>query len=85
MYVSSESDSDHLPRDTQASAHWSDGQDITDEGHEADDETNARDGRHEHQPDVNAPTGSIELKELKRSVDDHGKVDTAWFFFMHEF
>jgi hypothetical protein len=80
VYVSSESDSDHLPRDTRASAHCSDGQEITDNGHEADDETNARDGRHEHQTDVNAPTDSIKLKELKRSMDDHGKVYTAYFF-----
>ncbi|KAF8493377.1 SPX domain-containing protein [Russula emetica] len=77
VYVSSESDSDHLPRDTRASAHCSDGQKITDEGHEADDETNAHDGRHEHQTDVNAPTDSIELNELKRSMDDHSKVTTS--------
>jgi hypothetical protein len=81
VYVSSESDFDHFPRDTRASAHGSDGQEITDEGHETDGETNARDGRHEHQTDVNIPTDSIELKELKRSMDDHGKVDTAYFFY----
>lgn len=80
MYISSESDSGHLPRDTRASAHCRDGQEITDEGHGADDETNARSGRREHQTDVNTPTDSIALKELKRSMDDHGKVDSAYFF-----
>jgi hypothetical protein len=80
VYISSESDTDHFPRDTRASAHSSDGQEITDEGHEADDETNALGGSHEHQTDVNTPTDSIELKELKRSMDDHGKVYTAYFF-----
>ena len=80
MYISSESDSDHFPRDTRTSVHCSDGQD-TDKGHEADDETNVRGGRHEHQTDVNIPTDSIELKELKRSMDDHGNVDTAYFFY----
>lgn len=80
MYISSESDADLFPRDTRASGHSSDGQDITDEGHRADDETNARDGRREQQPDVNAPTDSIELDELKRGMDDHGKVDIAPFF-----
>lgn len=84
MYVSSESDSGHPPRDTRASAHCRDGQEITDEGHGADDETNARSGRREHQTDVNTPADSIALKELKRSMDDHGKVDSAYFFFMHE-
>jgi hypothetical protein len=79
VYVSSESDPDHFPRDTRASAHCGDRQEITDKGHETDDETNARDGRREHQTDVNTPTDSIELKELKRSIDDHGKVDTAYF------
>jgi len=84
VYVSSESDFDHFPRDTRASVHCSDGQEITDEGQEADDETNARDGTRYHQTDVNTPgrTDSIQLKELNRSMDDHGKVDTA-FFFMH--
>jgi hypothetical protein len=81
VYISSESDFDHFPRDTRASAHRSDRQEIADEGHEADDETNARDGRHEHQTDVNTPTDSIKLKVLKRSMDDHGKVDTAYFFY----
>jgi len=81
VYVSSESDSDHFPRDTRASAHGSDGQKITDEGHEADDETNTPgERRADHQPDVNTPTDSIEFKELKR-MDDHGKVDSAYFFF----
>jgi hypothetical protein len=79
VYISSESDPDHFPRDTRASAHCSDGQEITDKGHETDDETNSRDGRREHQTDVNTPTDSIELKELKRRMDDHGKVDTAYF------
>jgi hypothetical protein len=81
VYVSSESDSDHISRDTQASAHRSDGQEITDEGHETDDETNARDGRHEYQTSVKAPTDSIKLKELKKSMDDHGKVDMTYFFY----
>jgi len=83
VYVSSESDSDHFPRDTRAPgpAHCGDGQEIADKGHEADDETNARDGRHEHQTSVNAPTDSIELKELKRSMEDHDKVDSAYFFY----
>jgi hypothetical protein len=85
VYVSSESDSGHLPRDTRASAHCRDGQELTDEGHKADDETNARSGRREHQTDVNTPTDSIAFKELKRSMDDHGKVDSAYFLFIHEF
>lgn len=79
LFISSESDFDHFPRDTRASAHPSDGH--TDEDHEADDETNARDGGHKHQIDVNTPTASIELKELKRSIDDHGKVGMMSFFY----
>lgn len=80
MYISSESDADHFPRDTRALAHCSDGQEMADEGHEVDDETKAHDGRLEHQTDVNNPTDSVKLKELKRSVEDDGKVDTAYFF-----
>ena len=79
MYISSESDTDRFPRDTRAPAHSSDGQEIIDEGQEADEETNSRDGRHGHQIDVNTPTDSIELKELE---NDHGKVDTAYFFYV---
>ncbi len=55
--------------------HRSDGQEITDEGHEADGETNARNGRHGRPTDVNSRADSIELMELKRRVDAHSKVD----------
>lgn len=78
MYISSESDSDHLPRASRASSHGSDEQDITDEGHEADDETNAR-LTHEQQIDMDIHADSIELRELKRSTDAHSKVDAAYF------
>jgi hypothetical protein len=73
VYISS-SDSDHFQRDTRAFTHRSDGQEITDEGHEADDETNAPGGTREHQPGADTHTDSTELNVLKRSTDDHGKV-----------
>jgi len=84
VYVSSESDSDHFLGDSRASARHNDGQEIADGGHEADDEANARNERHEHQTDVNVYTDSIEFKELKRSTEDHGKVDMAYFC-VHKF
>jgi hypothetical protein len=83
VYLSSESDSDPFPRASRASAHRSDGREVTDEGHEADDETNTRGGRHEQQTDVNARADPIELKELKRSTDGPSRVDATYFFSMH--
>jgi hypothetical protein len=80
VYVSSESDSDHCLGDSRASARRNDRQVIADGGHEANDEANACNERHEHQTDVNTYTDSIEFKELKRSTGDHGKVDMAYFF-----
>ena len=76
MHISSESDFDPFPGASLASAHRSDGQEITDEGHEADDETNTR---REQQTDVNTRVDPIELKELKRRADGHNKVDTTHF------
>ena len=83
MYLSSESDSDPFPGASRASARRSDGREVTDEGHEADDETNTRGGRHEQQTDVNARAEPIELKELKRRTDGPSRVHTAYFFSMH--
>ena len=79
MHISSESDFDPFPGASLASAHRSDGQEITDEGHEADDETNTRRGRPEQQTDVNTRVDPIELKELKRRAEGHNKVDTTYF------
>lgn len=76
MHISSESDLDPFPGASLASAHRSDGQETTDEGHEADDENNTR---REQQTDVNTRVDPIELKELKRRADGHNKVDTTYF------
>jgi hypothetical protein len=76
----SESESDPFARVSPASAHRSDEQDITDEGHEADDETNAYSGRHEQQTDLDTRADPIELKEIKRRMDGPSKVDTVCFF-----
>lgn len=78
MNLSSESESDPLARVSLASAHRNE-QDITDEGHEADDETNACSGRQEQQTDLDTRADSIGLNELKRRMDGPSKVDTAYF------
>jgi hypothetical protein len=82
VLTSSESDSDLFPRASRASEHHSDGQEIIDEGHEADDETNALacGGRYEQQTDMDNRAGPIELKELNRRMDGHSKVDAAYSF-----
>ena len=79
MHLSSESDFAPFPGSSLAPAHRSDGQEITDEGHEADDETNTRRGRLRQleQTDVHTRVDPIELKELNRRADDHNKVDTT--------
>jgi hypothetical protein len=75
--VSSESELDIFPRESGASAHRSDGEEIVDEGHKADNETSIHSGRHTQQTVVDARDGEIELKELNRG---HSKVDTVFFF-----
>lgn len=75
---SSESDPDPLLRGSGASArHRNDGEQIDDEDHEADDESNVHRGSHGQQTAVDSRDGEIELKEL---TSGHSKVDTAWFF-----
>jgi hypothetical protein len=78
--LSSESESDPLAKVSLASAHRNDEQDITDEGHEADDETNACSGRQVQQTDLDTCADPIELNELKRRKDGPSKVSTAYFF-----
>ncbi len=80
--VSSESELDIFPRESGASAHRSDGEEIVDEGHEADNETSIHSGRHAQQTVVDARDGEIEFKELNHG---HSKVDTVCFFFLHAF
>ena len=74
MDDSSESDPDPLLRGSGASAHHDDGEQIVDEDHEADDESNVHRGRHRQQTAVDTRDGEIELKEL---TGGHSKVDSA--------
>lgn len=79
--VSSESELDIFPRESGASAHGSDGEEIVDEGHDADNETSILSGRPTQQTVVDARDGEIEFKELNHG---HSKVDTVCFFsYMH--
>jgi len=71
---SSESDPDPLLRGSGASAHRDDGEQIVDEDHEADNESNIHRGGHKQQTAVDTRDGEIELEELTYG---HSKVDTA--------
>lgn len=73
---SSESDPDPSPSGSGATAHVSDEQEIADEGHDADDETNIHSERR-RQTAADGRDDQIELRELKRTEDHHGRVDIA--------
>ncbi|KAH9962879.1 SPX domain-containing protein [Russula dissimulans] len=68
---SPESDPDSFPSVSWASPHPVDGQENAEEGHEADDESNTRRGKHEQRTVAHSPDDQIEPKDLKKRSDDH--------------
>jgi hypothetical protein len=72
---SSESDPDSLLRGSRASAHRDDGDQIFDEDHDADNESDIHRRGHRQQTVVDTLDGEIELKEL---TGGNSNVDTAY-------